>query len=58
MQLSKVFQTLNVLHLVQKDDEWVIQTTGSNIAKVLKLKALTKQMFEQTMSLRLQEHLN
>jgi len=29
--------------LVQKDDEWVIQTTGSNIAKVLEVKGIDKQ---------------
>ena len=28
--------------LVQKDDEWVIQTTGSNIAKVLEVKGIDK----------------
>ena len=41
--------------LVQKDDEWVIQTTGSNIAKVLEVKGIDKKMSEQTMSLKLQE---
>ncbi|KPU81156.1 DNA-directed RNA polymerase subunit A'/A'' [Nitrosopumilus sp. PRT-SC01] len=29
--------------LVQKDDEWVIQTTGSNIAKVLGVKGIDKR---------------
>ena len=29
--------------LVQKDDEWVIQTTGSNIAKVLEVKGIDKK---------------
>ena len=29
--------------LVQKDDEWVIQTTGSNIAKVLEVKGIDKR---------------
>jgi len=29
--------------LVQKDDEWVIQTTGSNIAKVLEVKGVDKR---------------
>ncbi|MDX1595483.1 MAG: DNA-directed RNA polymerase subunit A' [Nitrosopumilaceae archaeon] len=29
--------------LVQKDDEWVIQTTGSNIAKVLEVPGIDKQ---------------
>ena len=29
--------------LVQKDDEWVIQTTGSNIAKVLEVSGIDKQ---------------
>jgi len=29
--------------LVQKDDEWVIQTTGSNIAKVLEVNGIDKQ---------------
>lgn len=29
--------------LVQKDDEWVIQTTGSNIAKVLEVKGIDKE---------------
>ncbi|WP_420544772.1 DNA-directed RNA polymerase subunit A' [Nitrosopumilus sp.] len=29
--------------LVQKDEEWVIQTTGSNIAKVLEVKGIDKQ---------------
>ena len=29
--------------LVQKDDEWVIQTTGSNIAKVLEVDGIDKQ---------------
>ena len=28
--------------LVQKDDEWVIQTTGSNVAKVLEVKGIDK----------------
>ncbi len=28
--------------LVQKDEEWVIQTTGSNIAKVLEVKGIDK----------------
>ena len=28
--------------LVQKDDEWVIQTTGSNIAKVLEVRGIDK----------------
>jgi DNA-directed RNA polymerase subunit A' len=29
--------------LVQKDDEWVIQTTGSNIAKVLEVQGIDKK---------------
>ncbi|MFQ5783010.1 MAG: DNA-directed RNA polymerase subunit A' [Nitrosopumilus sp.] len=29
--------------LVQKDDEWVIQTTGSNIAKILEVKGIDKK---------------
>ncbi|MDH3501647.1 MAG: DNA-directed RNA polymerase subunit A' [Nitrosopumilus sp.] len=29
--------------LVQKDDEWVIQTTGSNIARVLEVKGIDKK---------------
>jgi hypothetical protein len=29
--------------LVQKDDEWVIQTTGSNIAKLLEVKGIDKR---------------
>ena len=29
--------------LVQKDDEWVIQTTGSNLAKVLAVKGIDKK---------------
>ncbi|MDH3834984.1 MAG: DNA-directed RNA polymerase subunit A'/A'', partial [Nitrosopumilus sp.] len=29
--------------LVQKDDEWVIQTTGSNIAKVLEVKGIDRK---------------
>ncbi|MDH5418640.1 MAG: DNA-directed RNA polymerase subunit A'/A'', partial [Nitrosopumilus sp.] len=29
--------------LVQKDDEWVIQTTGSNVAKVLEVKGIDKR---------------
>jgi len=29
--------------LVQKDNEWVIQTTGSNLAKVLEVKGIDKQ---------------
>ncbi len=29
--------------LVQKDDEWIIQTTGSNIAKVLEVKGIDKK---------------
>ncbi|MEK0350375.1 MAG: DNA-directed RNA polymerase subunit A'/A'', partial [Nitrosopumilus sp.] len=29
--------------LVQKDDEWIIQTTGSNIAKVLEVKGIDKR---------------
>jgi DNA-directed RNA polymerase subunit A' len=29
--------------LVQKDDEWVIQTTGSNIAKVLEVQGIDKE---------------
>jgi len=29
--------------LVQKDDDWVIQTTGSNIAKVLEVKGIDKK---------------
>ena len=29
--------------LVQKDDEWIIQTTGSNIAKVLEVAGIDKQ---------------
>ncbi len=29
--------------LVQKDDEWIIQTTGSNIAKILEVKGIDKQ---------------
>jgi DNA-directed RNA polymerase subunit A' len=29
--------------LVQKDDEWVIQTTGSNMAKVLEVKGIDKK---------------
>jgi DNA-directed RNA polymerase subunit A' len=29
--------------LVQKDDEWVIQTTGSNIGKVFEVKGIDKQ---------------
>ena len=29
--------------LVQKDDEWIIQTTGSNIAKLLEVKGIDKR---------------
>jgi len=29
--------------LVQKDDEWVIQTTGSNVAKLLEVKGIDKR---------------
>ena len=29
--------------LVQKDDEWVIQTTGSNLAKVLEVNGIDKE---------------
>ncbi len=47
---NKVFNTtvsgvpdIERVTLVQKDDQWIIQTTGSNIAKLLEVKGIDKQ---------------
>ena len=47
---NKVFNTtvkgvpdIERVTLVQKDNEWIIQTTGSNIAKLLEVKGINKQ---------------
>ena len=39
----RLINTLLEFELVQKDDEWVIQTTGSNIAKVLEVPGIDKK---------------
>ncbi len=40
--LVKGVSDIQRVTLVQKDDEWVIQTTGSNIAKVLEVEGIDK----------------